>query len=69
MVHKNSKDPSLFYDSEPRRQEMAELEIRYAREADKAVAWVPRHDLDITAGPVAGSTPASPRTNHAIVCR
>lgn len=39
LIRKHAKDQSMFYDAESRRQEMADLELRYAKEADKAMAW------------------------------
>jgi hypothetical protein len=47
-IHKHSKHPSMFYDAESRRQEMADLEFRYAREADKAMAWAALRGMEDT---------------------
>jgi hypothetical protein len=36
----------MFYDAESRRQEMADLEFRYAKEADKAMTWAALRGLE-----------------------
>jgi len=38
-VHKHAKDFSMFYDAESRRNEMMDLESRFAKEADRAMFW------------------------------
>lgn len=38
-VHKHAKDFSMFYDAESRRHEMMDLESRFAKEADRGMAW------------------------------
>lgn len=45
-IRKHSKHPSMFYDAESRRQEMADLEFRYAKEADKAMTWAALRGLE-----------------------
>jgi hypothetical protein len=45
-IRKHAKDQTLFYDAESRRQEMADLEQRYAKEADKAIAWAASRGLE-----------------------
>jgi hypothetical protein len=47
-INKHSKHRSMFYDAESRRQEMADLDIRYAREVDKAITWTASRGLEDT---------------------
>ncbi len=47
-IRKHAKDRTMFYDAESRRQEMADLELRYAKEADKAIAWAALRGLEHT---------------------